>query len=69
LVTDLQWHPLRPIIAAVGQESGKVYIWSTTHVDGWSAFAPDFKELEENVEYDEPEDEFDMVSAVSDVAS
>ena len=49
------------MIAAVGGETGQIYVFSTQHVDGWSAFAPDFKELEENTEYDEPENEFDMV--------
>ena len=27
----------------------------------WSAYAPNFKELDENVEYEEREDEFDIV--------
>ena len=29
----------------------------------WSAYAPNFKELDENEEYEEKEDEFDLVGA------
>jgi COMPASS component SWD1 len=46
----------------VAAASGHVYIWATNYTENWSAFAPDFKELEENEEYTEREDEFDIVS-------
>ncbi|KAI9482771.1 MAG: retinoblastoma-binding protein-like protein 5 [Benjaminiella poitrasii] len=57
---DISWHPVRPIIASVSS-FGNIYIWNTKHEANWSAFAPDFIELEENLEYEEKEDEFDVV--------
>ncbi|OWZ30165.1 hypothetical protein LQV05_002841 [Cryptococcus neoformans] len=53
------WHPTKPIIASI-TTSGDVHVWQTSSPDNWAAFAPGFEELEENVEYDEREDEFDI---------
>ncbi|RKP39547.1 WD40-repeat-containing domain protein, partial [Dimargaris cristalligena] len=60
---DLTWHPFRPVAVSVSV-FGNIYIWGAKHREdwrNWNAFAPDFKELEENVEYIEREDEFDLV--------
>jgi len=59
---DLQWHPSRSLIASCASQ-GNVFIWATnyTYFQNWSAYAPDFAELEENVEYIEKEDEFDVI--------
>ncbi|KAG0298549.1 hypothetical protein BGZ96_010595 [Linnemannia gamsii] len=57
---DLTWHPIRPIVASVSSY-GTIHIWATNSQENWSAFAPDFKELEENIDYEEREDEFDIV--------
>ncbi|PSS35786.1 Protein RBL like [Actinidia chinensis var. chinensis] len=57
---DLAWHPVHPVVASVSLV-GFVYIWAKDYTENWSAFAPDFKELEENEEYVEREDEFDLM--------
>lgn len=57
---DLAWHPVRPMVLSVSL-TGLVYIWAKDYTENWSAFAPDFKELEENEEYVEREDEFDLM--------
>ncbi|KAG9235908.1 retinoblastoma-binding protein-like protein 5 [Amylocarpus encephaloides] len=56
----VEWHPHRPMIVACGLESGRIHIWSIVPQQRWSALAPDFVEVEENVEYIEREDEFDI---------
>ena len=50
---------------AAGLDTGTIYQWSTTVTEGWSAFAPDFIELDENLVYEEREDEFDIVLPIS----
>lgn len=59
-LTGISWHPSRPILAAIGLDSGKIFLWSTITPQRWSALAPDFVEVEENINYEEKEDEFDM---------
>ncbi|KAK1144652.1 chromatin binding protein [Aspergillus melleus] len=56
----VEWHPHRPMVVACGLESGHIYTWSIVTPQKWSALAPDFGEVEENVEYVEREDEFDV---------
>lgn len=56
----IEWHPRNPLVAACGLETGCIYTWSIQTPQKWSALAPDFQEVEENVEYVEREDEFDI---------
>lgn len=66
-ILDLVWHPTRPIIVSIST-TGVAYIWGCTYTENWSAFAPDFKELEENEVYEEKEDEFDIIDEAETVS-
>lgn len=59
-VMDIAWHPAMPIIVSVSW-AGKIYIWVNECIQEWSAYAPSYKKLDENEEYVEREDEFDLV--------
>ncbi|KAJ2878156.1 chromatin binding protein, partial [Coemansia aciculifera] len=58
LLEDCAVHPLRPIYASIST-FGIIYLWTRVPQQNWNAFAPGFRELEENIDYLEPEDEFD----------
>jgi len=60
IILDIAWHPNRNVLAC-GTCSGSLYIWTKPSTESWSAYAPGFTELEENQEYIEKENEFDMV--------
>ncbi|QLL32908.1 hypothetical protein HG536_0D04300 [Torulaspora globosa] len=58
---DIDWNFYNMSIVSNGLESGDVYAWSIVPAPKWSALAPDFEEVEENIDYQEKEDEFDQV--------
>jgi COMPASS component SWD1 len=59
----LQWHPYLAEWLSVSA-LGNIYIWGNVPKMKWSAFAAEFEEIDENVEYVEKENEFDQVSVV-----
>ncbi|CAG8575085.1 11491_t:CDS:2 [Funneliformis mosseae] len=58
---DLAQHPIQPIIISVDVE-GTMYTWTTRHKEDWVCWDPAFKEIDDNIVYEEREDEFDIVS-------
>lgn len=58
---DVKWNYARCMIGSTGLDSGTVYLWLVQFPQKWSALAPDFVEIEENIEYEEKEDEFDII--------
>mmetsp|Transcript_369 Transcript_369/g.558 ORF Transcript_369/g.558 Transcript_369/m.558 type:complete len:419 (-) Transcript_369:424-1680(-) len=61
-ITCMTWHPFYPVIVC-GTKTGELNVWKRAYTANWSAFAPNFQELTENVEYKEKEDEFDLVES------
>ncbi|KAI0772532.1 WD40 repeat-like protein [Trametes elegans] len=59
LLTYVHWHPHKPAIASV-TNLGNILIWHCPTEERWGAFAGGFEEVDENVEYEEHEDEFDI---------
>ena len=62
-VVDLSWDPIasRKLFVTVTTR-GTVCIWRQAEKEHWSAYAPGFKELDENTIYHEREDEFGYLS-------
>lgn len=58
---DVKWNYSNCMIGSTGLDSGYIYLWLIQFPQKWSALAPDFVEIEENIEYDEKEDEFDII--------
>ncbi|KAG6836920.1 hypothetical protein H0H93_001286 [Arthromyces matolae] len=58
-LVDIHWHPSKSSIVSTTRE-GNVLIWHSPNPERWGAFAGGFEEVDENVEYEEREDEFDI---------
>lgn len=58
---DVKWNHNKCMIGSTGLDTGSIYLWLVQFPAKWSALAPDFVEIEENDEYEEKEDEFDVI--------
>ncbi|CAL1702037.1 unnamed protein product [Somion occarium] len=58
-LVHIHWHPTKPMIASTTNR-GNILIWHCPTPERWGAFAGGFEEVDENVEYEEREDEFDI---------
>lgn len=58
-LVHLHWHPTKSSIASTTTR-GNILIWHCPNPERWGAFAGGFEELDENVEYEEKENEFDI---------
>ncbi|KAH3659966.1 hypothetical protein OGAPHI_007171 [Ogataea philodendri] len=57
----VDWNYRKCWIVASTMDTGTLFIWSVVIPQKWSALAPDFEEIEQNIDYEEKEDEFDYV--------
>jgi len=57
---QIQWHPVKSLIASTTMH-GNILIWHCPKAERWGAFAGGFEEVDENINYEEKEDEFDIV--------
>lgn len=58
-LSDIDWDPNKMCIVANGVESGDIFFWTINLPPKWASLAPDFEEVDEQVQYLEKEDEFD----------
>jgi COMPASS component SWD1 len=58
MLLDIAWHPIKALLASVS--CGIVSLWSKSKTENLTAYAPNFKELDENVQYEERESEYDQ---------
>ncbi|PPR02510.1 hypothetical protein CVT26_011994, partial [Gymnopilus dilepis] len=58
-LVHLHWHPTKSSLASTTNQ-GNILIWHHPSPERWGAFAGGFEEVDENVEYEEREDEFDI---------
>ncbi|GMM48255.1 COMPASS subunit protein [Pichia kluyveri] len=54
-------------VCANGMDSGTIFIWGVKPLQKWSALAPDFEEIEQNIDYIEMEDEFDLNEEIDEI--
>lgn len=59
----IHWHPHKSMIASTTNQ-GNILIWHNPKPERWGAFAGGFEEVDENIEYEEREDEFDIEDEV-----
>lgn len=58
---SVDWCGRKCEIVATGFDTGTLYFWGIQIEPKWSALAPDFEEIEQNIDYIEQEDEFDFL--------